>query len=228
MTKNIRRKNTLTLVFRSLSFKHPAALVKGQWRRAKRKTLVARYELSHNLSEPFAFPDYQVERTFKARTDQNWFDSCKRHPGCLVNVRESLSPEVDVWICPVGDSEEPMPLTLQMFDGWNRICASAPADEYAYFRGIVKKGSTLKAPEFLQKIHLNIGRAVALKGEFGFLVPILSVRSHVPIIEEVLNDLKASGESIPAFLRPRVGFKASNDGRTREEKIQSLLKLLNS
>ncbi len=228
MTKDIRRKNTLTLVFRSLSFKHPAVLVKGQWRRAKRKALVARYELSHNLAEPFAFPDHQVEKAFKARTVQNWFDSCKRHPGCLVNVRDSLSPEVDVWISSVGVSEGPIPLTLQMFDGWNRIYASAPPDEYAYFRGIVNKGGALKAPEFLQEIHLNIGRAVALRDEFGFLVPVLSVRSRVPIIEEVLHDLKTSEESVPAFLRPRVGFKPSKDGRTREEKIQSLLKLLNS
>ena len=224
MTRNQNQRVTLKLEFRSMRFGNPAILVNGSWRRVKRKVLFANYEW-HNLSEPSVFPDHQVNEGFKQKTFKNFSEAGNCIPNASLCVVDSLDKWVQVWITPMRDEEAPMPLTLQMFDSKNCIQANVPTHEYLYYRDIAINRE-LSAPEFMQEIYIELGRATALEDDFGFSIPILSLLSRAPVIEEVLRESWPSEESPLAFPPMPIGYKPSSDGRTREEISQSIFKLL--
>lgn len=218
----------LTLEFRSLSYKYPAVVVNGRWKRHTSKVLVASYAFPFSLTTPFVFPNEKVRGAFSTRTAKNWIDSSKRDPECWVNVADSMADKVDVWLSPIKDGETPRPLKLLMFDGWNRIYADVFSDDYAYFRSLARNGE-LQEPEFMQEIQIKLGRESPVMDEFGFAVPIIALSSRVPVIEAILNEARPSEEELPAFLRRKSDSRTpSQNSRSREERLQSFLESLNS
>ena len=142
-----------------------------------------------------------VRRSFFNRDAQAYRDASEEHPGCLVSISPSLADNVDVIFSPLGRDHSERPLRLELRRGSAIIRAQCDEETYHHFIKISKEKSIV-AGDYRHNLRLTLGRALRLKDEFGYSIPILNIQVRI----EPTSD-SAAQRALTLDIDTRIAFR---------------------
>jgi len=139
--------------------------------RSAEDSLVAVYEVSDfttGLSK-------SVLRSFRKKDVEAFWETAAELPGVHISMSLSLDNSIEVVLSPTNKSLAEETLHLELKSGSATIRAHCDGDTYEHFKAVTQVRS-IAAGDFRHNLLVSLGRASRLKNEFGFSIPIKSIR----------------------------------------------------
>lgn len=223
LSHRIPMSKTLIIEFEKISLRRPLTMKWNRFRLDRDEVLLARYSFQATSTAP----NSRVAKKFRLRTALSWFESAKAHPDCFVDVSDSMSQNIDVWIRPFKAGSKPTPLRLEMYECWNRIQANVTQSDYDAYLAMLADGEVTSA-KIRQRITLTFGRESPAKRKFGFILPIVSICAESVAIGDAVTSLTESAVEPWMKLRSIVSAPSKSGGKwaASPERIALFLKTL--